>query len=408
MEKRKNISFSSFFTEEQYQTQSEMVAVASSKKEVSIGIPKESCSDENRVAIVPHSVMTLIGYGFKVVIESGAGDKSHFTDLQYSEAGAIIADSNQEVFKSNIIIKVSPPTLEEIELFQLNQVLISPLQIPTLNKLYIEKLKAKRVTAIAMEYLKGEDNKFPIVQIMSEMVGKTAMLTAAELLSTSQGGRGVLLGGVSGVPPTKVVILGAGVVGTNATKIALDLGASVRVFDNDVSKLLRIQDKIGRPLHTSTINPVYLGYQLMSADVVIGAVHSELGRTPIFITEEMVQKMKAGSVIMDISIDQGGCIESSEITTHKNPTFTKHDVIHYCVPNIASKIPRTASIAVSNILTPIILNICNAASVSELLYHSSGIRHGVYTYSGHLTNEYLSKRFQLKYSNLTLLLTSSY
>ncbi len=407
MEKKK-INFSSFFAEGHYQTQTEMVATSSKDSKMSIGIPKEQSKQENRIAIVPNSVRTLVGYGYEVIIERGAGEKCHFTDLQFSEAGARVVDSNRLVFECNIIIKVSPPTIEEIDLFQVDQIIISPIQIPSLKREFIRKLQEKRVTSIAMEYVKGEDGRFPIVQIMSEIAGKTAMLTAAELLSTSQGGRGVLLGGVSGVPPTKVVILGAGVVGENATRIALDLGASVRIFDNDVSKLMRIQDKIGRPLHTSTINPVYLGYQLLSADVVIGAVHAKSGRTPIFITEEMVQKMKSGSVIMDISIDQGGCIETSSMTTHDNPTFVKHDVTHFCIPNIASKIPRTSSIAVSNILVPIILKIFSVGSVEGMLFESKGIRHGVYTYKGHLTNEYLSRRFDIKYSNLELLLTSSY
>jgi len=259
---------------------------------------------------------------------------------------------------------------------------------------------------MAMEYLQSDDGSFPIVRIMSEIAGMVSMLTAAEYLTNTSKGRGVLLGGVSGVPPAKVVILGAGVVGEFAVKTALGLGASVRIFDNDISKLMRIQSVVGRQLHTSAINPVYLGYQLMSADVVIGAIHSKTGRTPILITEQMVSRMKEGSVIVDVSIDQGGCVETSEMTSHDKPSFVKHGVIHYCVPNIASKVSRTASVAVSNIVTPLLLK-TGGTHIEHLLYISKGIRNGCYTYKGCLTNEYLSKRFDMKYTSLDLLLTSA-
>lgn len=403
---KKKISFTEFFTEGQYQTQVETLAIDPKKKDILIGIPKEDSPDESRVSLVPNSIRTLVGYGHKVIVESGAGERSNFSDHDYSEAGARIAYSKEEVFKANILVKTSPPTMEELDLMHQEQILISPLQIPSLTEAYIQKLLKKKVIALAMEYLQSEDGTFPIVRIMSEMAGMSAMLTAAELLTNTNGGRGVLLGGVSGVPPAKVVILGAGVVGEYATKIALGLGASVRIFDNDISKLMRLQSIVGRQLHTSSINPVYLGYQLMSADVVIGAIHSSHGRTPILVTEEMVSKMKEGSVIIDISIDQGGCFETSQMTTHSKPTFVKHGVIHYCVPNISSKVSRTASVAVSNIITPLLLKAGEAANVESMLYQSKGIRNGCYTYKGRLTNDYLSRRFSIKLSNLDLLLTS--
>jgi alanine dehydrogenase len=303
-------------------------------------------------------------------------------------------------------MKVAPPSLDEISMLHPDQILISPLQIPIINAEYIDALRKKRVIAVAMEYLQADDGSFPVVRIMSEIAGISAMHTAAELLSNVRGGRGVLLGGVSGVPPAKVVILGAGVVGEYAIRTALGLGVSIRVFDDDVYKLMRIQKLLGRQLHTSTINPVYLEYQLLSADVVIGAIHSKEGRTPMVVTEEMVTKMKAGSVIIDVSIDQGGCIETSQVTSHDKPTFTKYDVIHYCVPNIASKVSRTSSVAVSNILTPILLKAGEAGSVERLLFTSPGLRHGIYTYKGCVTNEYLSRRFEMKYTALDLLITS--
>ena len=402
----KKFSFSDFFTEGQYQTQSEVLEVAGKSQSITIGIPKEEHNDENRIPLIPNSIRTLVGYGHHVIIEKGAGVKSNYTDHDYSESGADMEASKERVYKSQVIVKASPPSLDEIALIQPGCILISPIILPKVTEVYLTALKKKKIIAIAMEYLQSADGSFPIVRIMSEIAGMASVFTAAELLSYSQGGRGILLGGVSGVPPAKVVILGAGVVAEFATKTALGLGASVRIFDNDISKLMRIQNLVGRHLHTSTFNPVYLGYQLMSADVVIGAVHSKTGRTPILVTEEMVSKMKAGSVIVDVSIDQGGCIETSEVTNHKKPTITKHEVIHYGVPNIASKVPRTASAAISNIITPLLIKAGNHGSIEGLLYSGTFIRNGVYIYKGALTNEYLSKKFSLKYQDINLLIAS--
>lgn len=404
----KKFSFSEFFTEGQYQTQAEVLEISEKNKSMSIGIPKEDHNDENRVPIVPNSLRILIGHGHKVVVEKGAGDRSNYSDHDFSEAGAELTSDKKRVFKSQVIVKASPPTAEEINMMQEGGVLISPIILPKMTEQCILALKKKRIIAIAMEYLAGESGAFPLVRIMSEIAGMASVFTAAELLSYGQGGRGILLGGVSGVPPAKVVILGAGVVAEFATKTALGLGASVRIFDNDISKLMRIQNMIGRQLHTSTFNPVYLGYQLLSADVVIGAVHSKTGRSPILVTEEMVSKMKPGSVIIDVSIDQGGCIETSEVTDHSNPTRVVHDIIHYGVPNIASKVPRTASAAISNIITPILIKAGEYGSVEGLLYEGQSMRSGVYTYKGAITNEHLSKIFGLKYQDINLLIASQF
>jgi len=404
----KKKSFSDFFAEGQFQTQTETLERKGNKGSISIGIPKEHTLSETRVALVPNNIRTLIGYGHEIKVETGAGIKSNFTDHDYSEAGAKIASGQKEIFECDVVVKVTPPDLAEIALMKPNQILITPLHIPTITKEKIEKIKEKRIIAIAMEYFQSNDGTFPIVRIMSEIAGMSAMLTAAELLCYSEKGRGILLGGVSGVPPAKVIILGAGVVGEFATRTALGLGASVRVFDSDISKLMRFQSNIGRQLHTSSFNPVYLGYQLMSADVVIGAIHSKTGSSPVLVTEDMVAKMKQGSVIIDVSIDQGGCIETSRMTTHDNSTYVKHDVIHYCVPNIASKVPRTASVAISNILTSLLVQTGDAASVESLLFDNTGIRNGVYVYKGCCTNLYLSKKFGIKHTSLDLLLTSSF
>jgi alanine dehydrogenase len=394
------------FPKGRHETNPEMVAINPGSKKITVGIPVESTLQENRVSLVPNSVRYLTGHDVHVRVENGAGDKSNFSNHDYSESGAEVCYDKEMVFKSDIVLKVAPPTLEEIELLQPNNILISPLQMPVLDTDYLIKLRDKKVLAIAMEYMQAPDGSFPIVRIMSEIAGISAVHTAAELLCNVNQGRGVLLGGVAGVPPAKVVILGAGVVGEFATRAALGLGASVRIFDNDVHKLMRLQNRIGRPLHTSAINPVYLEYQLLSADVVIGAIHSKNGQAPLVVTEDMVSKMKPGSVIIDVSIDQGGCVETSRVTSHSKPTFIKYDVVHYCVPNIASKVARTASIAVSNIITPILLRTAGAQATENLLFDERGLRNGVYTYRGCVTNEFLAKRFGLKYTSLDLLLTS--
>ncbi len=405
-DKEKKIPVPKEFTEGHLMTQPETLQRHPRERHLFIGIPKEITLQEHRIALVPSSVITLVAAGHRVVLEAGAGEKSRFSDHDYSEAGAEIVYSAEEVYKADIIVKVAPPTLDEIELMHPDQVLISPLQLPIISPEYIYRLKHKRVIALAMEYIKDDSGHFPIVRTMSEMAGISAILTAGELLSNASGGAGVLLGGVSGVPSAKVVILGAGIVAEYATRAALGLGAEVRIFDDNISKLKRIQTQVGRPLYTSSLNPIYLERELVSAEVVIGAMHSESGRTPVVVSEAMVQKMKAGAVIIDVSIDQGGCFETSQVTSLDKPTFVCHGVIHYCVPNLASRIARTASIATSNILSPILLRAGDAQGIAQVLFGSMGLRHGVYTYKGHLTNAYLGRRFSIKSTDLDLLITS--
>lgn len=384
-----------------------MLPVKQRASKLFIGIPKEVTIQEHRVALVPSSVSTLVARGHRVVVETGAGEKSNFSDHDFSEAGAEIAYSSEQVYKAKVILKVAPPTLDEIELMHPNQILISPLQLPIISGDYINRLRQKRVIALAMEYIKDEFETFPVVRIMSEMAGTSAILTAAELLANTSGGKGVLLGGISGVPSAKVVILGAGIVAEYATRTALGLGAEVRIFDDNIYKLKRLQNQVGRPLYTSAMNPVYLERELITAEVAIGAIHSESGRAPILVSEQMVSKMKPGAVIIDVSIDQGGCFATSEVTTLSRPTFIKHDVIHYCVPNIASRVSRTASIAVSNIMTPILLKANSTVDIEHLFFTNLGLRHGIYTYKGCLTNEYLGRRFAIKSTDLDLLITSN-
>lgn len=407
MSEKRKVSIPQSITQGALSTQPEMLQLQRKPNKLFIGIPKESAMIENRVALVPASVETLINNGHRIIIESGAGEKANYTDHRYSEAGAEIEHSTEEVYKADILLKVSPPTLEEIDMLHPNQILISPLHLPIITADILFRLKNKKVIALAMEYIQDDDGGFPVVRIMSEIAGTCAMLTAAELMSTYNGGKGVLLGGVSGVPPAKVVILGAGVVAEFATRVALGLGAEVRIFDNNIYKLMRIQNRVGRPLNTSSLLPYQLEKELIGADVAIGAMHSKTGRTPIIVSEDVVSNMKPGAVIIDISIDQGGCFETSEVTTLRKPTFIKHDVVHYCVPNIASKVSRTASIAVSNILTNILMKAATTGSIEQTIYDDAGIRNGVYTYKGSLVNEYLGQKFKIKSMDLDLLLTSS-
>lgn len=404
----RHIKIPKTLTEGQFGTQEERLAVRRKSNKLYIGIPKETSFQENRIALTPSSVTTLTGQGHRIVIETQAGQKSNFSDHQFSEAGAEIAYDKKHVFEANLILKVAPLTMEELELLTYNQVIISPIHLPTLTLEYIAKLRQKRVIALAWEYLKDQAKTFPIVRTLSEMAGITSMLTAAELLSKNGGGQGVLLGGISGVPPSKVVILGAGVVAENATRTALALGAEVRVFDNNIYKLNRLQQNVGQRVYTSAMNRTFLEQELYTADVVIGAMHSPEGRTPVVVSEDMVEKMKKGAVIIDVSIDQGGCFATSKVTTHDNPTFKMYDVVHYCVPNITSKVSRTASLAISNILTPILLQTESAGSIERMIYRNKGFRHGVYIYKGSLTNHHLSQRFHLKYTDLDLLLTSNF
>jgi alanine dehydrogenase len=381
--------------------------VAQKKAKLYIGIPRERNFQEHRIALTPESVKTLVANGHRIIIERGAGSDSHFSDSDYSEAGAEISDSIEEVYSADVIIKIAPPQLHEIDYMQVSQTLISPIHLPTLTKEYIQKLMKKKITAQAFEYTKDEAGMFPFVRAMSEIAGSSVVLLAAEFLSNANEGKGILLGGISGVPPAKVVILGAGVVGTYAARAANGLGAIVSVFDNNVYKLMRLQEKINARVFTSTISPIILEEELKSADVAIGAIHSKQGRTPVIVSEEMVSKMKPGSVVIDVSVDQGGCFETSEITSHAHPTFKKYDVIHYCVPNLPSRVSRTASYAFSNILTPILIRCGEISGFKNLIYEDSGIRNGIYIYQGHLTNEHLSNLFSIKNSNLDLLFATN-
>lgn len=382
----------------------EMLEVARKKGNLFIGIPKETSFQERRVALVPESVSLLVANGHRVKVESNAGQGANFSDHDYSEAGAEICYDSKDVFACDIIFKVAPPSEEEVELMPGGQTLISALQLSIQPKELLQKLMQKKITAIAWDYIRDNSGLFPVVRTLGEIAGTTSVLVAGELLSSFKEGKGMMLGGVVGVQPAQVIIIGAGTVGEYATRAALGLGASVKVFDNSLSRLRRLQNDIGIRVYTSVIQPKVLAKSLMRADVVIGALRAPLGRTPCVVTEDMVEAMKPGSVIVDVSIDQGGCFETSKVTSHDKPTFVKHGVIHYCVPNIPSRVSRTASFALSNIFAPILLDMGNKGGAKELILRDVGFRGGVYIYKGILTSEVLGKVFNLKYKDIELVL----
>lgn len=384
----------------------ETLEIGKRDKSLYIGLPKETTFQENRICLVPQAVALLVNNGHRVVIESGAGLNSKFTDSDYSEAGAEIAYDKTEVYKAEILLKISPPSIEEIELMQRKQVLFSALQLSVQPDDFIRRLLSKKVSAIAFDYIKDKEGIFPFIRSMSEIAGATSILIAAEYLSGARDGRGMLLGGVAGIPPTQVVILGAGTVGEYAARAAIGLGATVKLFDDSLYKLSRFQNDIGNRIFTSIIQPSILANELKTADVVIGAVRASFGRTPILVTEKMVSEMKPGTVVVDVCIDQGGCIETSEVTNHSQPVFEKHGVIHYCVPNIASRVAETASTALSNLFAPILLRMGENGGFDGFIRNDRGLRNGAYLYNGILTNKYLGDKYKLPYKDINLLMAA--
>lgn len=389
-----------------YETLEETLDIKPKGAQLSIGIPKEIAFQENRIALTPDAVSVLVSNGHQVTIEHNAGEASHFADRDYSEAGARIVYSREDVYKAPILVKSAPVIEEELPLLQHGQMIISPIHLSILKAELLQKMMDKKITAISFENLKDDSGTYPIVRSMSEIAGSAVMLIAAQYLGSANHGKGVLLGGISGIAPTKVIIIGAGIVGEYAARAALALGASVKVFDNSVYRLKRLQNNIGHRLWTSVIEPRLLAKQLKTCEVAVGALSSQTGRTPIVVTEEMVSSMRTGSVIIDVSIDRGGCFETSEITTHENPVYKKYGVIHYCVPNIPSGFARTASQAISNVIMPLLLEAGEDGGFERMVWHQIHLRSGIYMFKGALTNFYLSERFNLKYTDLNLLIAS--
>ena len=376
------------------------------KENLFIGLPCEVSLQENRIALTPEAVALLVRNGHEILIEKNAGAGAKFSDNDYSEAGARIVQSPKEVFEADLILKIEPLVENEMSYLNAGQTVISTLNIPNLGRPYFEQLNQKRVTGIGFELIQDKVGNFPIIRTMSEIAGSTVMLIAAEYLSSAHNGRGMILGGITGVPPTKIVIIGAGTVGEYAARTALGLGAEIKVFDQHIYRLQRLKYAVGQHVYTSIIDSETLTDAIIRADVVIGAMRADDGVSSMLVTEEMVSKMKANSIIIDVSIDQGGCFETSEMTTHKHPTFQKYGITHYCVPNIASRVAHTASIALSNVFTPFLLKTGNMGGIEEMIFAKQWFTKGVYCFKGSLTNLAIAQRFNLRYRDLGLLVAA--
>ena len=390
------------FTKQQLLPQEEKLEVARQKSELFIGIPKETSYQERRISLTPDAVNALTAHGHRVMIEAGAGMSSSYSDKDYSDAGAEITQDTKKVLSCPIILKVEPPSMKEIEMMNPETLIISAIQLKTQKKEYFEALAAKKITALAFEFIKDEDGSYPAVKSLSEIAGTASVLIAAELMINQKIGKGLLLGNITGVPPTEVVIIGAGTVAEFAAKTALGLGASVKVFDNSITKLRRLQNSLNQRIFTSTLQEKSILKALMRCDVAIGAMRGK-NRTPIIVTETMVEHMKKGAVIIDVCIDTGGCFETSEVTTHEKPTFVKNNVIHYCVPNIPSRYSKTASISISNIISPFLLQMADDGGIESSIRCNPGLKHGIYSYHGLLTNRSIADWFSLGYTDINLI-----
>ncbi len=395
-----------FSSAEKLLPQEEILEVNRSKSSLVIGVPKEISYQENRIPLVPQAVGLLVANGHRVVIETKAGDAAHFSDKEFADVGAGIVYDREEVFMSNLIIKVAPLMPEETHMLKSRQTILSSLHVAGQNRKYFEDLMAKKTTAIGYEFIQDKTASFPVIRSMSEIVGNASVFIAAKYLEDPEIGKGTLFGGFPGISPTEVVILGSGTVAEYAARAALGHGATVKVFDNSIYKLRRLQSALKTRIFTSIIQPLVLQKALKTADVVIGAIHSSEGMSPCLVTEDMVRQMAAGSVIIDVSIDQGGCFETSKPTNHNEPVFVKDDVIHYCVPNIASKVPHTASYALSNFFTPILLRMGEEGGIENLVRTDFGLRKGAYLFNGTLTKPYIGNYFNLPFQDIELLIAA--
>ncbi len=371
---------------------------------LSIGIPKENIEVETRLALTPEGVAIVTEEGHSVYVQRGAGEGMAYSDLQFSEAGAFMVDNASEVYGADIVLKISPPTIAELNMMQDRSSILSMLQLTNLSAEGIKLMIKKKLTAIAYELIRDEQKTFPVVSSISEIEGNTAIAVAAELMSNERGGKGILLGGIAGITPTEVLILGAGITGSVAARTAIALGAQVKIFDHDINKLRKIQHYLGQQVFTSVIQPSVLFKALATADAVIGNLRYINGSERFMVSEELVKTMKPGAIIIDMSVDQGGCFETSECRTLKNPVYEKHGIIHYCVPNISARVARTSSMALSNIFAPILLKIGNSGGVIPAINESSGFRHGAYIFGGVLVNRLIGDYYGISSNDIGLLL----
>lgn len=381
----------------------EMLEIKRKGKKIRIGIPSDKSKVEFRVPLTPQAVELLVSYGHEILIEKEAGLAASYSDDEYRLAGALVVDKKQDIFECDIVLRVSPFSEEEIDMLKGHQALISDLQINTHCANSISKLMQKKVTNIAYEYMEEEDGSKPVMQLMSQISGSASIVLINEYMSKSRDGKGVLLGNVTGISPSELVILGSGTAAEFAARAALGMGALVKVFDDNICALRKLEQKLQQPIFTSVFYPKVMRKALKSADAVLAAM--PVGTPPPFrITEEMVKKMKPGSVIVDLNVSQGGCFETSHCTDLNNPVFVEHGIVHYCVPNLPAIASRTASIALSNVLIPILISIGEIGGIDNYIKSSKSFRKGVYIYNGILTNSVLAEKFNFPYKDIELLL----
>lgn len=373
---------------------------------LTIGIPKENKRFEKRLGLTPETVALLVDEGHKVILESGAGLPINYSDNYYSESGAHIVDSKAEVFEANLILKMSPPTLQEVRLMRPRATVFSFLQQPMLSTTVLEAMSAKRINALAYDLVYDDSGSSPFATAIAEIEGASAITLAAELMSNANGGKGILMGGVPGVSPTEVVIIGADVAGTVAARAALGLGAMVKVFDNDVSKLRIMEQYLGCSLFTSTLQPNVMRNSFRSADVLIGAMEYINKPHRDRISEDLIRELKQGAIVIDLRLAQGGCFETTmEACLPGAPTmYQMHNVLHFCEMSISSRVARTASIALSNVFSSLFMQMANAGGVVGLAQSDRGYSSGFYMFSGKMVNAYVANLFNLGVNDIGLFL----
>lgn len=371
-----------------------------------IGIPKENQETEKRLALTPETVSLLVSLGYRVLMETGAGLTINYSDSYYAESGAEIVETAEEVFQANLILKITPPTLREVEMMRPRTTLYSFLYLHQLSTPLLERMSEKRINALAYELLYDNSGVSPFVTSISEIEGASSITLAAELLSNAHGGKGILLGGVPGISPTEVVIIGAGVAGTMAARAALALGASVKVFDDDILKLRTIRHELGSPLFTSTLQPNVLRNVFRSADVVIGAMQY-INKTQFYrISADLIGEMKKGSLIIDLRMAQGGCFETTmEACLPDHPAvFERFGVLHFCEMSLSSRVARSASIALSNIFISMFTAMGDCGGVAHFARFDRGFASGFYMYAGKMVNSYVANHFNFPVSDIGLFL----
>ena len=378
------------------------------KKSISliIGIPRENQKIEKRLAITPETTALLVEAGYRVIVEADAGLTINYSDRYYADSGAQIVGSKTEVFQADIILKILPPTVEEILLMKPRSSVFSFLQLHLISSSTLELMAEKRINALAYELIYDDNQVSPFVTAISEIEGACSISVASELLSNAHGGKGILLGGIPGISPTEVVIIGAGGAGTVAARAALALGATVKIFDNDINKLRKIQHELGRTVFTSTLQPNVLRNVFRSADVAIGAMQY-VNKTHFYrISTDLIREMKKGSVIIDLRMSQGGCFETTmEACLPGHPDiFERFGILHFCELSLSSRVARTASIALSNIFISMFTAMADSGGVGQFARFDRGFAAGFYVFSGKMVNSYVANHFNLPVNDIGLFL----